>query len=255
LRAEYPISLVTVFTVANDLSTDLDGTVAGVRSSMVLELFKKADHAERALETTIRSAVRDQVAERYRKTRYPCPTANGFAVFDGSCGDEHLNSLLDTVLLGTQDQVNEVLESYPDAYLSPVQLKVVRDLDNIDFVARSVSPAVFFLDEVDWDYLEVAGAETTFNRSLGPSHSDILTGRANVDESDPEERARVIAAAHKKCAWDMESLEFRLQSFPLNLLAARSRLLTHQNTNLRLKVVFSIFLTRYMMIFAKQESI
>jgi predicted nucleotidyltransferase component of viral defense system len=28
----------------------------------------------------------------------------------------------------------------------------------------------------------------------------------------------VIAAAHKKCAWDMESLEFRLQSFPLNLL-------------------------------------
>lgn len=28
----------------------------------------------------------------------------------------------------------------------------------------------------------------------------------------------IITAAQKKCAWDMESLEFRLQSFPLNLL-------------------------------------
>lgn len=28
----------------------------------------------------------------------------------------------------------------------------------------------------------------------------------------------IIAAAHKKCAWEMESLEFRLRSFPLNLL-------------------------------------
>ena len=28
----------------------------------------------------------------------------------------------------------------------------------------------------------------------------------------------IITAAHKKCAWDMESLELRLQSFPLNLL-------------------------------------
>jgi len=28
----------------------------------------------------------------------------------------------------------------------------------------------------------------------------------------------IVTAAHKKCAWDMESLEFRLRSFPLSLL-------------------------------------
>lgn len=40
----------------------------------------------------------------------------------------------------------------------------------------------------------------------------------SIFKTSEQDWPTIITAAQKKCAWDMESLEFRLRSFPLNLL-------------------------------------
>lgn len=192
MRAEYPIfpllfllvvilSIVTVFVSIGSLSNEIGDNFAGIRSSTALNLFQKTEEAERFLETTVRLAMRESVAEAFRKNRYPCEVRGSFIAFDDSCGTVDSDRFDERLRTRTERRANAQIATYPGALIPPLESLTFLNLGGVLAAdARLSGPAVFFLDETDWRNLDRSPG--VFDRDLAPVHTEQLYARAYIQD-------------------------------------------------------------------------
>jgi hypothetical protein len=178
------IALSTTFMAVVNISTDIGSTDAGVRAATVIELFRKADEANRFLETAILLSTRDAIADRYRTKRYPCEASGRFVIYDDSCRTQDLDEtitideLTDDLISIVQPHVNKQLATHPDAFLPSVTIEKRNLGGRIALRASSREEAVFFLTLAD----DQSSIDGLFSRADMPVHTAHIAARADVHE-------------------------------------------------------------------------
>ena len=192
MRAEFPIFplifsltvvvvIVTTFAAVLSIADEIGSPHAGVRSAVAVELFKKADQANRFVETAMLTSTRIAVADRFRTARYPCAMEGRFAVFSADCSpDGDPDRISSDILASVERDVNLQIATHPDALLPPARLNYVDGDGQIFFVARSDEEAVFMLNRRDWG-IRGGAIDELFSKEDAPVYTSRVGARAHVE--------------------------------------------------------------------------
>lgn len=175
------VSLLLTFAIILSAADTIGIEHAGIRSAAVLHLYAQEDRANSFIETAVRIATREAVAQQELKQRYPCERIGSFS--DASSCDV---SLFDEERFGQQidsgvlTRVNDWVEYYPRALLPSVEITRYSVEGSISYRVESSAPAVFFLDDLYWDSLGRQQDSGPFKRVDAPVHTARIKARSEV---------------------------------------------------------------------------